>query len=86
MPKYPAEGAEVKLNVATVLREDALFKKKQEQEAALIKAYESELRDSTDYYKWQTSMKERDEEAKLLAVENRRQEMAAAAREAKEAL
>ncbi len=37
VPKYSDKGAEVKLTVAAVLREDALFRKKQEQEAALIK-------------------------------------------------
>ncbi len=36
VPRYPKEGAEVKLTIASVLREDALFRKKQEQEAALI--------------------------------------------------
>ena len=37
MPSYAQTGADVKLTVATVLREDALFRKKQREEAALIK-------------------------------------------------
>ena len=57
-----------------MLREDALFKKKQEKEANLIKveglfgvvllfvhvvcvaqAYESELRDDTEFFRWQVA-------------------------------
>jgi hypothetical protein len=83
-PKHTDKG-EVKLNIAAVLREDSLFRKKQEQEAALIKAYESELRDTTEFDRWQAEMKQQDEEARLAAVEARRREMAASQLEAKEA-
>ena len=85
VPSYPKHGADVKLTVASVLREDALFRKKQQEEAALIQAYESELRDTTSFNKWKAEMKERDEKARLAAVEALRLEMAAAAKEAKEA-
>jgi hypothetical protein len=84
-PKYPEENANVKLNVASVLREDALFKKKQEAEASMIKAYESDLRDANEYYRWQTEMRERDDAAKLAQVERRRLEMVQSAQDAIEA-
>lgn len=84
-PKYPSGGADVKLNVAAVLREDALYKKKQEQDAALIKGYEAALRDSTEFYQWQTEMKGKDEAKRKAEVERRRLEMVASQKEAVEA-
>lgn len=36
LPSYPKRGAEVKLNAAAVLREDAVFRKKQEKEAQML--------------------------------------------------
>ena len=64
MPKRrkvpPAPTAQVKLNTASVLREDALYKQKQQKEAAQIEKYESELRDCTEFYAWQSEMKTKD--------------------------
>lgn len=84
-PKYPKHGADVKLNVAAVLREDALYKKKQEADAMLVKAYEEDLRDSTTFYQWQSEMREKDEAARKAAIERRRLEMVASQKEAVEA-
>mmetsp|Transcript_12109 Transcript_12109/g.32770 ORF Transcript_12109/g.32770 Transcript_12109/m.32770 type:complete len:703 (+) Transcript_12109:53-2161(+) len=58
--RMPREGATVKLNTAAILREDSLYKKKQEQEARQIQAYEAELRDSTEFHAWQTEMRSKD--------------------------
>ena len=44
------------MNMTTILREDTLYKKKQEQEASLINSYEANLRDSSEFYDWQTKM------------------------------
>eukprot|EP00297_Palpitomonas_bilix_P002328 CAMPEP_0113895456 /NCGR_PEP_ID=MMETSP0780_2-20120614/17373_1 /TAXON_ID=652834 /ORGANISM="Palpitomonas bilix" /LENGTH=799 /DNA_ID=CAMNT_0000886289 /DNA_START=165 /DNA_END=2564 /DNA_ORIENTATION=+ /assembly_acc=CAM_ASM_000599 len=85
-PKFrPHSGNKVKLNMAAILREEAVYKKQQEQEAALLKAYEAELRDASSYDQWQSEMKAKDDEAKRKEVERRRMEMAMADLEAKEA-
>eukprot|EP00903_Cladosiphon_okamuranus_P017044 g15709.t1 len=72
VPKYPEEGSQVRLNAAAILREDALLKRKQGQDAKLIKSFESELRDSTEYYMWQTEMRDRDAAIRKEQVERKR--------------
>jgi len=72
VPDFESMPANVKLNAAAILREDALFKKKQEKEAKLLKAYEEDLRDSTDFYRWQEEQRKKDEEEKLKLVAERR--------------
>ncbi len=57
VPDFSEVAAPVRLTVASVMREDALYKKKQEDEARLIQAYESELRDSSEFIAWQAKMK-----------------------------
>lgn len=80
-----AERAAVRLNAAAVLREDALLRKRQEEEARLIKQYESELRDDSEFYEWQAKMRERDELKRLEEVEQRRIQMILTDEAAKEA-
>ena len=84
--KLPSGGATVKLNVAAVLREDSLYKKKQENEAAQIKAYEAELRDATEFHRWQTDMRKRDHQGRLEQVERIRMLAKLSADEAREAM
>jgi hypothetical protein len=58
----------VRLTAAAVLREDALFRKKQEEQAKLIAEYESGRRDASTFYRWQTEMRQQDEEALFVEV------------------
>lgn len=76
---------EVKLNTAAILREDALYKKKQAKDAQLIRAYETELRDPMDFYRWQSDMMAQDQHERKAEVETRRLEMVQAQYEAVEA-
>jgi len=85
MPTYPNEGAHVRLNVASVLREDFLYKQKQEQESKMIKAYEEDLRDANEFFRWQTEMKEKDVAMRKTEVERRRLEMVQSQKDAIEA-
>ncbi|ETW04034.1 hypothetical protein H310_04420 [Aphanomyces invadans] len=84
-PNFSEKDAAVKLNTAAILREDALYKKKQEKEAKLIQAYESDLRDASEFYRWQSDMLKKDDAAHRAQVEKRRLEMAQAQHEAIEA-
>ena len=62
----------VRLNSAAILREDKLYRKKQESEAAMLGAYERELRDSAEFDAWQQRMKEKDEDERLRNIEKNR--------------
>jgi len=83
VPDFDAKPAPVKLNAAAILREDAVYKKKQAQEASLLKAYEADLRDSTEFFEWQAARRKEDEAEKLRLVEQRRMESAASQQEAR---
>ncbi|OQR98004.1 hypothetical protein ACHHYP_09279 [Achlya hypogyna] len=84
-PLFTDKDAPVKLNTAAILREDALYKKKQEKEAKIIQAYEADLRDASEFYRWQSDMIKKDDEDHRRQVELRRLEMAQAQHEAIEA-
>jgi hypothetical protein len=86
LPDFKRFNATVKLNAAAILREDALFKKKQEAEAKLIQNYEEELRDSTEYYRWKTEMEEHDNQMKMEQVKLKRMQAVASGQNARDAL
>lgn len=77
-PPLPDTGADVRMTVAALLREDAVFKSKQAAEAAALEDYEATLRDTSDYDAWRKRELERDAAAERAAVEARRVEALAA--------
>eukprot|EP01031_Cornospumella_fuschlensis_P031579 gene31579-38167_t len=81
-----SSAPDIKLTAAAILREDALYRKKQAEDAALLKKYEEELRDPTEYFQWQADMRERDEVEKIRYVAMRREQAKQSAEEAKLAL
>ena len=86
LPDVTRQGASVKLNAAAILREDALFKKKQSEEARLLKGYEDNLRDSTEYYRWKTDMEKHDGRIKMEQVQMKRMQATASSQNARDAL
>ena len=74
VPDFSKNTAKVRLNASTILREDNLLRKQQAKDAELLKTYEMELRDPTEYYLWQTRMEEYDKQVALDQVAARREQ------------
>lgn len=56
----PKAEAIVRQNVASVLREDALLRQKQASEYDLLKQYEVDLHDASEFHRWQEEAREKD--------------------------
>merc|ERR1711871_760140 len=84
-PKLPKKPAQVRMTATAIMREDALYKKKQEEEKAIIQEYESNLRDASEFYEWQAEMQAKGEAFKQHQINQRRKEMAESAINAMEA-
>ena len=56
-PNFSKIKAKIRLNASASYREDALFRKQQAKDAKLLKQYEEELRDQTEFLIWQKEMK-----------------------------
>ena len=85
-PDFNKIKGKVRLNATSILREDALYKKQQAKDVELIKSYEQELRDPSEYYAWQKEMKDRDDVVKLKQVAMRREQAKQSSEEAREAM
>lgn len=81
----PPEDAVVRPNIAAILREDALLKKKQAADFQLLRRYEEDLRDASQFYQWQDEMKEKDQENEDSRVQQRIEQSRLALDEAIEA-
>jgi len=85
--KYdPQQFAEVRHNASSILREDMLVKKKQENEYNVLMDYERGLRDASEYYLWQYNQRVADDVEEKCRVEQRKIEMQLAAEAAREAM
>lgn len=73
VPKIP--DVQVKLNVSSLLRENALYQKQIEEEKRKAESFEQELRDSSEFDEWQARMRRIDEEERRQEIERRRHEM-----------
>ena len=73
-PAPPPPKANVRLNTAAVLREDALYKRKQAKEAAMIQTYEMELRDAVPFETWKKDMRAADEAERQAQIDRCRQD------------
>ena len=79
MPELPAgSAADVRFTTAALLREDAVFKKRQEEEARELRAFEAELRDASGFEAWRAETRARDEAVREEAALARHREAAAA--------
>jgi len=81
----PTEDASVRQNAGAVLREDALLKKKQAAECAVLKRYEEDLHDASGFHEWQHKMKLKDQLDEENRVAQRIVEMQLAREEAMDA-
>jgi len=84
-PRSKPGSGNVRLNAAAIMREDNLYRKKQEAEAAKLRNYEAELRDASEFDEWQAKMKRRDGDAETEKLERLRMETMLTDEAAKEA-
>lgn len=73
-PNFNKSNAVIRVNAATILREDFLYRKQQAKDEKILKNYEEELRDPVTYFEWQQKNRERDAQDKLEQVILRREQ------------
>merc|ERR1712107_556679 len=81
----PTEEAIIRQNASSVLREDALLKKKQQKEAQILKRSEEDLHDESEFQAWKQKIKLQDDLEEENRVRQRMVEMQLAREEAMEA-
>eukprot|EP00471_Norrisiella_sphaerica_P012756 CAMPEP_0184498302 /NCGR_PEP_ID=MMETSP0113_2-20130426/38614_1 /TAXON_ID=91329 /ORGANISM="Norrisiella sphaerica, Strain BC52" /LENGTH=798 /DNA_ID=CAMNT_0026885751 /DNA_START=170 /DNA_END=2566 /DNA_ORIENTATION=- len=77
---------EIKPTTAAILREDAMFRKKQEEEAAIIREYEVNLRDTSEYDEWKAREEAREEKMREEMLKQRKELLTKASEIAKKAV
>ncbi|OMJ88010.1 hypothetical protein SteCoe_10166 [Stentor coeruleus] len=86
MPNYDEKSANIRLNAAAILREEARLKKQEEEEKKRIANFMIDMRDDREFDKWQKAMRNKDEIDKIEKLQARKIEMELAREEAMEAL
>lgn len=61
MPDFEKKPAVVKLNTAAIVREEALIQKQQIKEEQVMKEFEMNLRDDSEYNRWLEENREKTE-------------------------
>lgn len=82
LPDYAEKAGKVRLNTAAILREEARFKKQEEAERKRVEALVVDMRDSSEFDRWQADMRARDEIVNMEQFQLRKLEMEMAREEA----
>ena len=85
MPDFDNIEAPVKINTAAIMREGHLLKKKQDIEGKILKDFEMNMRDGSEFNRWFSEMNEKDEIERLEHMQKKKIEMELARNEAIEA-
>lgn len=65
IPTFDHTNTEIKMNAATILKEEAIIKRTKQEEEDYIKQVEMNMRDSADFEKWKKEMDRKEEIEKL---------------------
>eukprot|EP00359_Climacostomum_virens_P000206 CAMPEP_0204897380 /NCGR_PEP_ID=MMETSP1397-20131031/701_1 /ASSEMBLY_ACC=CAM_ASM_000891 /TAXON_ID=49980 /ORGANISM="Climacostomum Climacostomum virens, Strain Stock W-24" /LENGTH=449 /DNA_ID=CAMNT_0052065117 /DNA_START=75 /DNA_END=1424 /DNA_ORIENTATION=- len=82
MPEFSEKPGQVRLNAAAILREEARLKKQEQAERKKIEALVVDMRDASEFERWQADMKARDEIENMEQFQLRKLEMELAREEA----
>ncbi|XP_033632597.1 cilia- and flagella-associated protein 99-like [Asterias rubens] len=74
IPLAITENIPIKLNAATILREGALYQKREEEEMKKLELLEAGAKDASQFLEWQRGMKQKDMDEQLADIERRRLE------------
>ncbi|XP_077992467.1 cilia- and flagella-associated protein 99-like [Glandiceps talaboti] len=72
LPQTLNDNIPIRLNAATILREGALYQRKEDEELQKLAKLESGARDASDFLKWQGTMRQKDTDEQLAEIERRR--------------
>ena len=85
IPDHSNQSAQVRLNAAAILREEARLRKEEEAKKAKLEAAMIDMRDESEFENWRSKMRAKDEQARLEQLQVRKIEMELAREEAMEA-
>lgn len=85
-PNHSAHPAQVRLNAAAILREDARLRKEEQAQKAKLDAALIDMRDASEFERWRSDMCAKDELERLESLQVRKIEMELAREEAIESL